>query len=262
MLAVLLAIDAGNTQTHIGVFKGAQLTHQSRFATEDSATADELAVALRSAFELGRVGLDALDSCVVSCVVPRLDPEYMAMSERYLGGACLMVGPGVKTGMPIRIERPRELGSDRLANAVAAHELVEGACVVVDFGTTINFDVVSGGGEYLGGVIAPGVEISLEALTQRAAKLTKVELEAPGTVIGKTTEACIQAGIVYGFAGQVDGISGRIADELGEQPEFVATGGLAGTIVPFCASIDRVDELLTLTGLRLIHERNATAPAN
>lgn len=253
---MLLAVDAGNTQTHIGVFQGVELAHQSRFATEDSATADELAVALRNALELGRVSLDAIDSCVVSCVVPRLDPEYVAMSERYLGKACLMVGPGVKTGMPIRIDNPRQLGSDRLANAVAGYDLVGGACVVVDFGTTINFDVVSGGGEYLGGVIAPGVEISLEALTERAAKLTKVELEAPETVIGKTTEACIQAGIVYGFAGQVDGISARIADELGERAEFVATGGLAGAIVPFCESIDRVDELLTLTGLRLIDERN------
>jgi type III pantothenate kinase len=254
---VLLAVDAGNTQTHVGVFDGAELREQWRFATEPEATADELAVSVRSALDLGAIGFDAIDASIVSCVVPRLDPEYVDMSERYLGRACLMVGPGVKTGIPIRIDQPHQLGSDRIANAVAGHERADGACVVVDFGTTINFDVVSSAGEYVGGVIAPGVEISLEALTERAAKLTKVEVEAPPSVIGKTTEACIQSGTVYGFAGLVDAIARRVEDELGEDATFVATGGLAASIVPFCEAVDEIDDLLTLTGLRLIHERNS-----
>lgn len=254
---MLLAIDAGNTQTRVGVFDGAQLREQWRFATEPEATADELAVVLRSALELGEIDIEALDASIVSCVVPRLDPEYVEMCERYLGRACLMVGPGVKTGIPIRIDNPHQLGSDRIANAVAGYDRAGGACVVVDFGTTINFDVVSSQGEYIGGVIAPGVEISLEALTERAAKLTKVELEAPPSVIGKTTEACIQSGIVFGFAGQVDAIARRIGDELGEAPAYIATGGLASRIVPFCEAVDEIDDLLTLNGLRLINELNS-----
>jgi type III pantothenate kinase len=159
--------------------------------------------------------------------------------------------------MPIRMDSPHELGADRLVNAVAAYERIGEACIVVDFGTAITFDAVSPEGEYLGGVIAPGVEISIDALTERAAKLPKIDLVEPEAVIGKSTEQSIQAGVVYGFAGAIDGIVRRLRDELGEWTATIATGGLAASIVPFCETIEQIDDLLTLTGLRLIYERNA-----
>jgi type III pantothenate kinase len=201
--------------------------------------------------ELGRV-----DGAIVSSVVPQLAPEYSAMCERHMERECLIVGPSVKTGMPILVDNPHELGADRLVNAVAAYDHVGGACVAVDFGTSTNFDVVSGVGEYLGGVIGPGVEISMEALTERTAKLPRIDLEKPERAIGTNTQACIESGVVYGFAGLVDGISRRVGDELSDEARFIATGGLANAIVPFCETIDEVDELLTLTGLRLIYDRN------
>jgi type III pantothenate kinase len=179
------------------------------------------------------------------------------MCRRHMGAECLIVGPNLKTGMAIKIDNPRELGTDRLVNAVAAYDRVGGACVTVDFGTSSNFDVVSEGGDYLGGVIAPGVEISTEALTERTAKLPRIDLSKPQQVIGRNTQAAIHSGVVYGFAGLIDGLSRRIAEELKDDPTFVATGGLAAVIAPFCETIDAVDDLLTLTGLRLIHERNA-----
>jgi type III pantothenate kinase len=161
--------------------------------------------------------------------------------------------------MPILVDNPHELGSDRLVNAVAAHAKVQGACVAVDFGTSTNFDVVSGAGEYLGGVIGPGVEVSLEALTARAAKLPRIDLSSPDTAIGRHTGAAIKSGFAYGFAGLVDGIDRRLAEELAEQATFIATGGLAHTIAPLCETIDEVDELLTLRGLQLIYERNSAS---
>jgi len=168
----------------------------------------------------------------------------------------LAVGPGLKTGMAIRIDNPRELGADRLVNAVAAHLRLGGPCISVDFGTAMTYDVVSAEGEYIGGVIAPGVEISLDALTSRGAKLPRIDLAAPRSVIGKGTVDAIRSGIVFGFAAQVDGIITRIRDELGMQAPTIATGGLASTIVPLTTTIDEVDDLLTLTGLRLLHEHN------
>jgi type III pantothenate kinase len=168
----------------------------------------------------------------------------------------LVVGPGVRTGMPLRYDNPREIGADRLVNAVAAYEKVKGACIVVDFGTAITYDPVSADGEYLGGIITPGVEISLEALTNRAAKLPKIDLGPPRSLIGKSTVDAIRSGIIYGFAGQVDAIVTRLRAELGAETEAIATGGLAGHIVPYTDTIDEVDELLTLEGLRLLHERN------
>jgi type III pantothenate kinase len=167
------------------------------------------------------------------------------------------VGPSLKTGMPIRVESPRQLGTDRLVNAVAAHDLVAGACVAIDFGTSTNFDVVSSGGEYLGGVIGPGVEVSLEALTARAAKLPAIDLSSPGTAIGRNTETAIQSGFAYGFAGLVDGVNARLGAELDAEPTYVATGGLAPVIAPLCETVDRIDPLLTLRGLQLIYEMNA-----
>jgi type III pantothenate kinase len=253
---MLLAVDVGNTQTHLGVFDGTRLVEHWRLATEAEATADELAVMVASLLRLRQIELGAIDASIVSTVVPRLGPEYSRMCERNLTNACLMVGPNLKTGMAIKIDNPHELGADRLVNAVAAYDKVGGACVAVDFGTSSNFDAVSAAGEYLGGVIAPGVEISMEALTERTAKLPRIDLGEPNSAIGKNTQAAIQAGVVYGFAGMIDGIARRLAGELGDATTFIATGGLAGAIVPFCETIDEVDDLLTLTGLRLIYERN------
>jgi type III pantothenate kinase len=253
---MLLAVDVGNTQTHLGTFDGERLVDHWRFATDAEATSDELAVALSGLLRLAGADFGAIDGSIVSTVVPQLAPEYTRMSERNLTDGCLLVGPSVKTGVPIKIDNPHELGADRLVNAVAAYDKVGGACVSVDFGTSSNFDVVSEDGEYLGGVIAPGVEISMEALTERTAKLPRIDLSEPDMAIGKNTQAAIQSGVVYGFAGLIDGISRRLAGELGGDPTFIATGGLAHSIAPFCETIDEVDDLLTLTGLRLIYEQN------
>jgi type III pantothenate kinase len=205
---------------------------------------------------LSGLELAAVDRLAVSSVVPPLGAEYEAMASRYLSAPCLLVGPGTKTGMAIRIDNPHEVGADRLVNAVAAYERFGGACVVVDFGTGINFDAVSEDGEYLGGAIAPGVEISLTALAERGARIPRIDLGEPDAAIGKSTRGAIQSGVVYGFAGLIDGIARRIEEELGEGVPFIATGGLAHAIVPFCQTIDEVDDLLTLTGLRLIAALN------
>ena len=253
---VLLAIDVGNTQTHVGMFRDDRLVEHWRFATVRFATADELTAVLASLLHLRELGLADVDATIVSSVVPTLAREYEQLIERYLDGNGALVGPGLKTGMPIRIDTPQELGPDRLANAVAAYDRVGGACIAVDFGTAINYDVVSSAGEYLGGVISPGIEISLEALAARAARLPRVDMEEPRHAIGKGTKEAIQSGVVYGFAGQVDGILLRVREELGEEATAIATGGYAAAIVPSCDQVDEVDELLTLTGLKLIWERN------
>jgi type III pantothenate kinase len=253
---VLLAIDVGNTQTHLGMFRGAELAEHFRFATSRTTTSDELAIRIAALLRLRGMTMDEVDGAVVASVVPQQDQEWTALNERYFHGRLLMVSPGIKLGMSIRTDNPREVGADRLMNAVAAYERVGGACIVVDFGTSINYDVVSADGEYLGGAIAPGVQISMDALTARAARLVKVEIEAPDAAIGRSTQAALRSGIVYGFAGQVDGIVGRIREELGVEATAIATGGLATAIAPFCDELDEVDDLLTLTGLRLVWERN------
>jgi type III pantothenate kinase len=255
---MLLVVDVGNTQTHFGTFRGEELVEHWRFATVRESTADELGAALRNLLELRGVGLADLDASIVSSTVPELAPEWAEMAERYLSHRMMVVGPGIKTGMPLRYDNPREIGADRLVNAVAAFDRVRDACIVVDFGTAITYDPVSSAGEYLGGIISPGVEISLEALFSRAAKLPKIDLAPPRTVIGKNTVDAIRSGVIYGFAGQVDAIVGRLRVELGEEAEAIATGGLAGHIVPFCDTIDEVDELLTLKGLKLLYELNVT----
>ncbi len=253
---MLLAIDVGNTQTHIGAFDGDELLEHWRFATDGEDTADQLAVRVASMLGLRGKELDEVDASIVCSVVPRLNPEYSRMSKRYLGAGSVMVGPGVKTGMAVRLDNPHELGADRLVNAVAAFEKLGGPCAVVDFGTAITFDAISESGEYLGGVIGPGVQISMEALTERAARLPKVDLAEPTGVIGRTTQASLQAGMIYGFAGAIDAIARRLEAEMGEEVSFLATGGMAEAIVPFCETVSDVDDLLTLTGLRLIYALN------
>lgn len=254
---MLLVVDVGNTQTHFGTYRDDVLVEHWRFATVARSTADEIGAALRNLLELRGVTLGDLGSSIVSSTVPQLEPEWVSMAARYLDHEMLAVGPGLRTGMAIRIDNPRELGADRLVNAVAAHDRLGGPCIAVDFGTAVNYDVVSGEGEYVGGVIAPGVEISLDALTARGAKLPRIDLVAPRTAIGKGTVDAIRAGIIYGFAAQVDGVIRRIHDELGAEAPTVATGGLARHIVPFTDTIDDVDDLLTLAGLKLLYERNA-----
>ncbi len=253
---MLLAVDVGNTQTHFGTWEGTELVEHWRFATRRESTTDELGARLSTLLGLRGLSFDALDASIVSSTVPQLGDEWAGVGSRYLGHDMLVVGPGVRTGMALRYENPREIGADRLVNAVAAYERAQGACVVVDFGTAITYDAISAGGEYLGGIIAPGVEISMEALTERAAKLPKVELGPPRSLIGKTTLDAIRSGVVYGYAGQVDGIVRRLRIELGAHTRTIATGGLASVVVPFAESIDEVDDLLTLSGLRLIHARN------
>ena len=257
---MLLVVDVGNTQTHFGLFADGARTIKEhwRFATVRESTGDELGAALANLLGLRGLAFGDVDGSIVSSTVPQLSEQWTAMARRYLGHEMLVVGPSIRTGMPIRYDNPHEVGADRLANAVAAYDRVQAACVIVDFGTAITYDVVSAAGEYLGGIITPGAEISIDALYDRAAKLPKVELAPPRTLIGKSTVDAIRSGIVYGFAGQVEGIVRRLRAELGATTCVIATGGLAGLLVPFIReTIDAVDDLLTLTGLRLIWERNA-----
>jgi type III pantothenate kinase len=250
-MAGLLAIDVGNTQTVIGLFDRDELGDHWRVATESERTGDELGLLLR-----GLVDLEAVEGVVLSSTVPSLLRAYEEAAER-AGVQLLVLGPGTRTGVPVRYDDPREVGPDRIANAVAALERYGAPCIVVDFGTSTNFDVVSPEGEYVGGVLAPGIEVSMEALSARAARLFSVDFSEPATVIAKNTAASLQSGLVYGFAGQVDGIVGRIRGELGVEAQTVATGGLADLIVPHATTLERIDPFLTLEGLRLVWVRNA-----
>jgi type III pantothenate kinase len=253
---MLLVVDVGNTQTHFGAFRGQELVEHWRFATVRQSTADQLGAALSNLLELRGLAFDDLNASIVSSTVPQLEPEWSAMAIRYLGHDMHVVGPGTKTGMAIRYDNPREIGPDRLVNAVAIRERFGGPAVCVDFGTATTFDVVSAGGEYLGGSLMTGIEISLDALSERGARLPKIDLAPPKSVIGKNTIDAIRSGVVYGYAGAIDAILRRIYEELGARAEVIATGGLARLVVPYTEEIEEVDDLLTLTGLRLLHARN------
>src|SRR5437879_3388462 len=230
---MLLAIDVGNTSTVFGLFDGPELSEHWRVATERHKSGDELGALYKSFLDLGRV-----TGICLSSTVPQLIRSYAEFAARYTEADLLELGPGVKTGVPIRYDDPREVGPDRIANAVAAADRYGVPCVVVDFGTSTNFDVVSADAEYVGGVLAPGIEVSMDALFARAARLRKVDFVEPPTVIGRTTVAALQSGVVYGFAGQVDGIVTAIRGELGNDARAIAPGGLAELIYPHASTIE------------------------
>ncbi|MCW2585949.1 MAG: Type pantothenate kinase [Frankiales bacterium] len=251
---MLLTVDVGNTNIVLGLFDGDHLFSSYRLRTDARVTADELALLFR--------GLLARhpepDGVAVCSTVPQVLDQLRLMFDRYYADArTVVVGPGVKTGVPLLYDNPKEVGPDRVVNTLAAHTLYGGPAIVVDFGTSTNFDVVSEKGEFLGGALAPGVEISVDALAARAARLFKVELVEPRSVIGKTTVEALQSGLVYGFASQVDGMVGRISRELGADPIVIATGGLSHLMKDLCESIDEHEPDLTLIGLRLVYDKNA-----
>jgi type III pantothenate kinase len=250
---MLLTLDVGNTNTVIGCFEGDDLVDSWRIKTDARATADEIALLLR-----GLLAEQPRPTGISLCsTVPAVLHELRLVLSRYYADVpSVIVEPGVRTGVPVLIDNPREAGADRVVNALAAHSLYGGPAVVVDFGTATNFDVVSRRGEYLGGAIAPGIEISVDALAARGAQLRKVELVRPRSVIGKSTVECLQSGVIFGFAGQIDGIVSRIAAELETAPKVIATGGLAPLVLDECESITDHEPDLTLIGLRLVFERN------
>jgi type III pantothenate kinase len=252
---MLLALDVGNTHTTIGVFHERQILRRWRLSTVRERTVDELGILLRQLCEWASISSDDISGVVVGSVVPPLDASLRAAVDTYLHSRPLFVAPGIKSGMPLKVDTPLELGADRLCNAVAAFAEYGGPCVVVDFGTASTWDVVSGKGEFLGGVIAPGLEVAAEALFSRAAKLPRVELAAPARVIGKGTVDSLQAGLVYGYVGLVEGLTKRVLGELGGG-KVIATGGLAPVLARHTPLFDAVDDDLTLKGLRLLWERN------
>jgi type III pantothenate kinase len=258
---MLVVMDVGNTNTVIGVYEGDQLLSDWRIRTEKEATIDELGILLRNLFQAQGITLTSGTELIISCVVPPMVNTLEGFAQRYLKVKPLWVGPGIKTGMPIYYDNPREVGADRIVNAVAAYEQVHGAVIVVDFGTATTFDVVSKQGEYLGGVIAPGVMISCEALFLKASKLPRVEIFVkPKSIIAKDTISSMNAGIIYGYVGLVDGIVARLKEALGDKARVIATGGLACLIASETKSIDTVDDYLTLKGLKIIYERNRPRP--
>lgn len=256
---MLLAIDVGNTNTVIGIFDGVRWVGHWRIRTLEDATADEYWIKLRNLADIGRIDASLIDGVIISCVVPPLMGALEELCRDFLKMRPLFVGPGIKTGMPIRYDNPREVGADRIVNAIAAYEKYQCELIAVDFGTATTFDYINKAGEYEGGSIAPGVKIAAEALFHQASKLFRVELTAPERVIAKDTASAIQSGIVYGYASLVDGLLARMFDELGSRPKVVATGGLATVIAAQTKLIDEVDDDLTMEGLRILYFRNKPA---
>lgn len=254
---MLLTIDIGNTNTVLATFDGDKIVHSWRVKTDSRSTADELGLMFRGLLASDNVELTGVAAC---STVPAALRSLRTMLTRYYGGLpTVIVEPGVRTGVQLAIDNPKEVGSDRVVNTLAAHHLYGGPAIVVDFGTSTNFDAVSARGEFLGGVLAPGIEISVDALAARAAALRKVELIKPPRVIGKNTVECLQSGVIYGFAGQVDGIVTHMIEELGEVTAVIATGGLAPIVIDECKTITHHEPMITLIGLRLVYERNVSA---
>ena len=256
---MLLAIDVGNSNTVIGLYDKDTLLHDWRVRTEVDSTVDEYGMLILNLYRTAEINLKTIKSLkdiIISCVVPPMLNILEPLCEKYFKIKPLIVGPGIKTGMPIYYDNPKEVGADRIVNAVAAHEKYEDNLIIVDFGTATTFDYVTKKGEYMGGCIAPGIIISSEALFERASKLPRVEFSKPKSIIAKDTVSSIQAGIMFGYAGLVDGIVGRMKAEAKSNSTVIATGGVAKNIAPETKSIDVVDNMLTLEGLRIIYSRN------
>jgi type III pantothenate kinase len=256
---MLLTIDVGNTNTVLGVFEGASLVAHWRLTTRREQTADEYGILVRNLFATSDLDPARVDAVALASVVPPLTPVLVELAREYLGQEALVIGPGVNTGMPVLYEPPGDVGADRIVNGVAAFAAYGGPVIVVDFGTATTFDVITRRGEYAGGVICPGVGISADALFQRAARLPRVDVRNPGPVVGRSTVGSIQSGLYFGYGAMCEGLIARIRAEIGEPVRVVATGGLAETLAAEIPSIEAVDPVLTLTGLRLVWERNGRA---
>ncbi len=254
---MLLVMDVGNTNTVLGLFEADRLTHDWRIRTEVNTTVDEYGILLKNLFETQGLTFSQVSDIIVSCVVPPVLNNVEGFCRKYFHIQPLVVGPGIRTGMPILYDNPKEVGADRIVNAVAAYEKFHAATIVVDFGTATTFDYISERGEYMGGVICPGILISCEALFQKASKLPRVEIFArPKSILAKNTIASMNAGIVFGYAGLVEGIIRRMKEEILSPTRVVATGGLASLIASECSEIEEVDDYLTLKGLKILFERN------
>lgn len=254
---MLLVVDVGNTNTDLGLFRGGTLLARWSLSTERRRTVDEYGISIRSLFSAGGLDAGEVKAMAVACVVPPMESVLEEVARRYLGVTPLFVAPGIKTGMPVLVDNPQEVGADRIVNGVAAYALFREAVIVVDFGTATSFDAISGAGEYLGGAIAPGLKISAQALFEATAKLPRTDLRRPDRAIGKSTVACIHSGVFFGYLGLVREVLDRIRAEMGGNPKIIATGGLVPFLQPEISTwTDAVDADLTLTGLRILHERN------